>query len=161
MDDSPDTTRRFLAEAFGGDSDAAAECYFAQLRRVADVPRAQIVGHFDLLTKFDEKERFFDETSLRYQKAALDAVDALVSAGKIFEVNTGAISRGWRTTPYPARWILEQLKRRNARVTISSDSHQVDTVACAFDDAKRLLADCGFEEIWVFDGKTFAAQKIE
>ena len=50
-------------------------------------------------------------------------MDALVSVGKIFEVNTGAISRGWRTAPYPSRWALEQLKRRSARVTISSDSH--------------------------------------
>ena len=161
VDDSPETTRRFLAEAFGGDSDAAAECYFAQLKRIADEPRTQIVGHFDLLTKFDEKEHFFDETSLRYRAAALDAMDALVSAGKIFEVNTGAISRGWRTTPYPSRWDLEQLKRRNAQVTISSDSHGVGTVDCAFDRAKALLEACGFEEIRVFDGKTFAAQKIE
>ena len=161
VDGSPETTRRFLAEVFGGDSDAAAECYFAQLKRIADEPRAQIVGHFDLLTKFDEKEHFFDETSLRYRAAALDAMDALVSAGKIFEVNTGAISRGWRTTPYPSRWVLEQLKRRNAQVTISSDSHGVGTVDCAFDRAKALLEACGFEEIRVFDGKTFAAQKIE
>ena len=161
VDDSPETTRRFLAEVFGGDSDAAAECYFAQLKRVADEPRAQIVGHFDLLTKFDEKERFFDETSPRYRAAALDAMDALVSAGKIFEVNTGAIGRGWRTTPYPARWALEQLKRRGARVTISSDSHSVKTVDCAFDKAKALLEACGFAEIWVFDGEIFVPKKIE
>ena len=161
MDDSPETTRRFLAEAFDGDSDAAAECYFAQLRRVADAPRAQVVGHFDLLTKFDEKERFFDETSPRYRAAALNAMDALVSAGKVFEVNTGVISRGWRTTPYPARWILEQLRRRNARVTISSDSHHAATVDCAFDDAQRLLEACGFEEIWAFDGRAFVKRRIK
>ena len=161
VDDSPETTRRFLAEAFDGDSDAAAECYFAQLRRVADAPRAQVVGHFDLLTKFDEKERFFDETSPRYRAAALNAMDALVSAGKVFEVNTGAISRGWRTTPYPSRWILEQLRRRNARVTISSDSHHAATVDCAFDDAQRLLEACGFEEIWAFDGRAFVKRRIK
>lgn len=109
-------------------------------------PRAQIVGHFDLLTKFDEKEHFFDETSLRYRAAALDAMDALVSAGKIFEVNTGAISRGWRTTPYPSRWVLEQLKRRNAQVTISSDSHGVGTVDCAFDRAKPCLKPVGLRK---------------
>lgn len=160
VDDSPETTRCFLAEHFDGDSDAAAECYFGQLKRVADEPRAQIVGHFDLLTKFDERERFFDETSPRYRAAALDAMDALVSAGKIFEVNTGAISRGWRTAPYPSRWALEQLKRRSARVTISSDSHSTDTVDCAFGQAQALLRACGFEEIWAFDGETFRPKKI-
>jgi len=92
--------------------------------------------------------------------AALDAMDALVSAGKIFEVNTGAISRGWRTAPYPSRWALEQLKRRSARVTISSDSHSTDTVDCAFGQAQALLRACGFEEIWAFDGETFRPKKI-
>ena len=87
-------------------------------------------------------------------------MDALVSAGKIFEVNTGAISRGWRTAPYPSRWALEQLKRRSARVTISSDSHSIDTVDCAFGQAQALLRACGFEEIWAFDGETFRPKKI-
>ncbi|MFR8175797.1 MAG: hypothetical protein ACLVB5_01045 [Christensenellales bacterium] len=64
-DDAP-----LFGGGFDGDSDAAAECYFAQLRRVADAPRVQVVGHFDLLTKFDKKERFFDETSPRYRAAA-------------------------------------------------------------------------------------------
>ena len=87
-------------------------------------------------------------------------MNALVSAGKIFEVNTGAISRGWRTAPYPSRWALEQLKRRSARVTISSDSHSTDTVDCAFGQAQALLRACGFEEIWAFDGEAFRPKKI-
>ena len=117
---------------------------------------AQIAGHFDLLTKFDERHRFFNPESPRFRKAALAAMDALADAGKIFEVNTGAISRGWRSAPYPSRDLLAELKRRGARVTVSSDAHAKDAVACWFPQAEEMLKACGFREIWQFDGKEFA-----
>ena len=139
VDGSPETTRRFLAEAFDGDSDAAAECYFAQLGRVADAPRAQVVGHFDLLTKFDEKERFFDETSPRYRAAALNAMDALVSAGKVFEVNTGAIARGYRTTPYPDPFLLRAMQDAGVKLMLNSDCHDRRFLLCGFDQYAHLV----------------------
>ena len=85
------------------------KCITGELEKVALEPETDIVGHFDLLTKFNERRCFFDEESPAYRRAALRAMEALVAAGKIFEVNTGAISRGYRSTPYPpgrccARW---------------------------------------------------------
>lgn len=39
---------------FGGDMAAQADCYYALVARLAEVPQVDIVGHFDLITKFDE-----------------------------------------------------------------------------------------------------------
>ena len=50
VDANAETTARFLAECFGGDADAAAEMYFAEMDKVAARPEVGIVGHFDLLT---------------------------------------------------------------------------------------------------------------
>ncbi len=148
VDESPEATADLLARYFGGDADAAAALYFSELQKVAAQPRAQIVGHFDLLTKFNERGAFFDEESPVYRRAATRAMEALVEADKIFEVNTGAISRGYRTSPYPSRVLLEQLRRMDGRVTLGSDAHSACNVACAFDAALRLVRDCGFRQIW-------------
>ena len=148
VDESPEATADLLARYFGGDADAAAALYFSELQKVAAQPRAQIVGHFDLLTKFNERGAFFDEESPVYRRAATRAMEALVEADKIFEVNTGAISRGYRTSPYPSRALLEQLRRMDGRVTLGSDAHSARDVACAFDAALRLVRDCGFRQIW-------------
>ena len=159
-DSNPETTAAYIHECFGGDADAAAESYFAELAKVAQNPEADIVGHFDLLTKFDETHHFFDENSLRYRRAACAAMEGLVKAGKIFEVNTGAISRGYRTTPYPSVQWLRLLREMGGRVTVSADAHHTSGVVCAFDLAERMVRDAGFEEIWVLQGKEFVPVNI-
>ena len=160
VDESAEATSRMLAEHFGGDADAAAEMYFAELERVAKEPRAQIVGHFDLLTKFDQTHHFFDENSPRYQRAARRAMEKLVRAGKIFEVNTGAISRGYRTSPYPSMQWLRLLREMGGRVTVSADAHHTGGVTCAFDMAQRLIREAGFAEIWALEGREFVPVRL-
>ena len=159
-DSNPETTQSYIRDCFGGDADAAAEAYFAELAKVAEKPETDIVGHFDLLTKFDEQHHFFDENSPRYQKAARAAMEGLVKAGKIFEVNTGAISRGYRTTPYPSAQWLKLLHKMGGKVTVSADAHHTSGVTCAFDLAEQMIRDAGFEEIWVLEGKEFVPMKI-
>ena len=160
VDSSPETTERYIRECFGSDADAAAEAYFAELIKVAERPEADIVGHFDLITKFDEPTPFFNPESPRYKRAARAAMEALVAAGKIFEVNTGAISRGYRTSPYPSKELLRQICELGGRVTVSADAHHVSGVACAFDMAEALVKACGFKEIWVLEGKKFVPKPL-
>ena len=105
---------------------------------------ADIIGHFDLITKFNEKRPRFDENEPRYRKAAIDAVDSLLTYCRPFEVNTGAISRGYRTTPYPSRGLLEYINARGGCVILSSDSHRADTLNFAFEDALDIVRSVGF-----------------
>ena len=160
VDCDPETTAAYIRECFGGDTDAAAEAYFAELSKVAKKKEAQIVGHFDLITKFDEMHHFFDENSPRYEVAAKKAMAELVNAGKIFEVNTGAISRGYRTTPYPSAKWLRLLREMGGRVTVSADAHHTGGVTCAFELAEQMIKDAGFAEIWVLEGKEFVPVQI-
>lgn len=160
VDKSEDATRGYLLELFRNDADAAAEAYFALYDDLAKVERVDIVGHFDLLTKFDETDRFFDADSPRFRAAALRAMDALVATDKIFEINTGAISRGYRSAPYPSRALLKELRRRGGRITVSADAHAANDVAFGFAEAEALATDCGFTEIWQFDGRGFVPVPI-
>ena len=71
-----------------------------------------------------------------------------------FEVNTGAISRGYRQTPYPSAQLLHVLKREGGKVMLSSDSHAADTIDCAFTETRQLLKDIGFQYVYVlYDGQ--------
>ena len=161
VDSCAEETARYLREHFGGDADAAAEMYFAEYAKVAANAKVDIVGHLDLITKFDEQHHFFQPESGRYRSAALGAMEKLVKAGKIFEVNTGAISRGYRTTPYPSRELLSALREMGGKVTVSADAHHVSGVACAFEQAEALVRDCGFREIWVLEGKRFMPAALQ
>ena len=67
----------------------------------------------------------------------------LAASGKVVEVNTGAISRGWLDDAYPSASFRELLRTRGTRFVLSSDAHAADAIDCAFDrfaDAEEYLA---------------------
>ena len=114
---------------FGGDIFPLIEEYYRAVSTVAVETGADIIGHFDLITKFQEKMLLFDENDQRYIKAWKLAVDKLIKADIPFEINYGAISRGYRTTPYPAKNIRDYIIKKGGRFVYSSDSHNASTIA--------------------------------
>jgi len=71
----------------------------------------------------------FDEKNERYIRAWQAAVDKLIEANIPFEINSGAISRGYRTTPYPSKDIMDYIIKKGGRFIYSSDSHNKDSIA--------------------------------
>ena len=59
----------------------------------------------------------------------------------MFEVNTGAITRGMRKTPYPSEHLLHALKKQDVKLTLSSDSHSVNTLDGVFEETADYLYD--------------------
>ncbi len=132
-----DANREALVAAaqkyFDGDLISLAEEYFKTVSQIVEKTNCDIIGHFDLIRKFNEGNKLFDENSPRYRKAATDTAKALLKFGRKFEINTGAISRGYRTTPYPSKEILELILNNNGKVVFSSDSHRKDTLCNHFE----------------------------
>ena len=62
--------------------------------------------------------KLFDENDERYRRAWRQAADRLLETGKPFEINTGAISRGYKSVPSPSAEILSYLIRRGARLSL-------------------------------------------
>lgn len=98
-----------------------------------------IVGHFDLITKFNEREQLFDEDDPRYINAYKKAVDRVMKDCKVFEINTGVVYRGYRTKPYPSERIRDYIRQKGGTFLLSSDSHQKETLCFAFDQFRALL----------------------
>lgn len=149
VDESADTFDRVVREYFGGDCLSFAQAYYRRAAETARQVGCDIVGHFDLVTKSNEGGRRFDESDPRYRAAALEALESLMERDVIFEINTGAISRGYRTAPYPAPFLLEAIRQKGGRVCITSDSHSADTIVYTFPQAAALAESCGFREAWV------------
>ncbi|MBQ3037941.1 MAG: histidinol-phosphatase [Clostridia bacterium] len=143
VDLSADGLKNALIEGFDGDVKGFYSAYYNTLVEGIKKHKPSFVGHFDLITKFSETEPLFDEFSAEYQKMAINALDEIIKYCNVFEVNTGAMSRGYKRKPYPSEWILRQMKSRDIRLILSSDSHAVDTLNYAFDETIELIKDCG------------------
>lgn len=144
-----------VQRGYNGDYYAFAEDYFALVSRVVEKTGADIIGHFDLVTKFNEGEKLFSENNPRYQNAWEKALKALIPFGKPFEINTGAMQRGYRSTPYPSVPILKKIKEYGGTVIISSDCHQAEAVDFAFGEAVKAAKQSGFCEQDVINPKLF------
>ena len=154
VDDTEEKLVQAVETLWNGDWYAMARDYFELEATVYDKLHCDWVGHFDLLTKFNEGYKHFDETKDAYLEPALAAMKKLHGQGLPFEINTGAMSRGYRTAPYPNPILLRELHAMGGRIMINSDSHSAGTIAYAFDQAEKIAYECGFRKVtvWSKDG---------
>ena len=149
VDSTLQITEDAIEKHFGGSPTEYAIEYF---RRVAEMPKYgkfDILAHFDLLTKFQEQKPLFDENDPRYLRSAIEAIDAVQGKIPFFEVNTGAISRGYRTAPYPSIPLLKEFKSRGYGVVVTTDCHNGEYLDCHYIESVELLREVGFRERFI------------
>ena len=160
MDRTAQVVQDVIDNHFAGDGMAYAKHFYRELATLPDFGKCDIVAHFDLLTKHSEKVRFFDEESKEYRDAALEALHALKGRIPYFEVNTGAIARGYRTTPYPAPFLVDEFKALGFGAMITSDCHNREMLDCHYNESLEYLRAHGFKEIYILTDDGFKAERI-
>jgi len=154
------TVGNIIQTYFQGDGIRYAKAYYAQVARLPEYGNFDIIGHFDLITKHCETNDFFDTDSKTYCFAAIEAMEALQGKIPFFEVNTGAIARGYRTSAYPMPFLLREFRRLGFGAVISSDCHDKAFLDCRFDEAADLLRKCGFREKYVLTRDGFLPAQL-
>ncbi len=145
---------------FGGNWLAFAEKYYETAMLAAEKTGADIVGHFDLVTKFNQGNRYFNENDIRYRTAAIDALRYEIGRCNLFEINTGGIYRKKRSTPYPAEFLLREINRLGGEIILSSDSHNAESLGFLFSEAAELAKQCGFRYAKMLKNGIFTDVKL-
>ncbi len=138
-DESPELTRKIVEEYYRGDPLAFCEEYYENTALLYERTRCDIIAHFDIITKFNEQDCIIDTAHPRYIAAAKKALDRLCLTPARFEINTGAVSRGYKSEPYPSTQLTEEIKKRGSRLILSSDCHSRDALLYRFDDYAKYL----------------------
>lgn len=133
VDHTPELLTAGVARLYGGDVRAFLHDYFAQEREMVARFDFDVVGHPDLVRKFNGVLRYFDEEADWYRDELRQTADAIAASGKRVEVNTGAISRGWMDDAYPSATFRALLRERGVAFILSSDAHAAAAIDCAFD----------------------------
>lgn len=147
-----------LYESYHGDYISLCKDYYMDVSNMANWDEVDIIGHLDLITKFNEDESFWRFDDEKYVTIVCDCIDRLISAHKIFEVNTGAIARGYRTTPYPYKNLLKYIYEHQGRICLNSDCHDKTKLDCAYDLSMDLICSCRFKEIQILTSEGFKAE---
>lgn len=134
-------------EFYGGDFHAYVKDYYKNVVKVGLKYPNCIIGHFDLVTKFNEGEKHFTYDK-KYFDIAFNAIEML--QGRVFEINTGAMSRGMRTEPYPHKVLLKHICEVGGEVIVTSDCHSKENLLFGFETAYETAKKCGFKKCKIF-----------
>ena len=145
---------------YHGDCLAMARDYYDLMVKNAQVYKPDIIGHFDLITKFNGGGDFFDESGKPYHDMALEALDAVIDAvnsyGGMIEVNTSVMVRELKDIPYPAPFLMRRMAERGVRTIITTDCHRASLLNAGFETALEMMRDAGFKSMAVLKDSRFA-----
>ncbi len=165
VDVSQNCLQQACSEWYGGNWKAMVQDFYTDSLRNIRENSPQIVGHFDLIKKYNRGNAVFNEDDPFYQDTALAALDEMINHlkgyGGMVEVNMAPVARGLRSTPYPGPFLLRHLAQRKARVIVTGDSHAVKTLDNAFEKAPAFLGQAGFSSVWALQSGNFAEFLLE
>ncbi|MBR5157000.1 MAG: histidinol-phosphatase [Clostridia bacterium] len=160
FDKSEQEVEEIINTYFDGNGMEYAKYYYKTLAQLPQYGNFDIIGHFDLITKHSDNRTFFDAESKEYLNYAFETAEVLAKKIPFFEVNNGAVARGYRKTPYPSIPIMKRLKELGFGAIITSDSHSTKTIDCGFELSTELLKECGFKEKYILTDRGFTAVSL-
>lgn len=156
FDRDAETVKNLVDNLFDGDGIRFARKYFETLTLLPEKRSFDILGHFDILTKTNEIRPFIDTSAKEYLDCGYEAIHALKGKIPLFEVNTGAIARTYRTTPYPQIEFLREFKSCSFGAVITSDCHDREYLDCHYKEAREMLLAAGFDSQWILTDEGFS-----
>lgn len=154
VDHSAEVFEKSMIEGFGGSGLKMSHAYYDVVCKLIEEKSPTVLCHFDLVTKFNDGNKFFDEGDKKYLDKVYSSLQLALEKDCIIEVNYGAIARGCKTTPYPAGYLLPFLKEKGAKLLIGGDCHNKNFVDFGFREGVELLRSYGIKSVWQFiDGK--------
>ena len=141
IDFNADGTRA-AAEALGG-VEILQKRYFDAVTDLVTQLSPEVVGHIDLIRKFDGPNPSFSPSVYRHIEQALEAVR---SVNAVLEVNCATHRRGLGPV-YPLPQILERALEMGIGVTLGDDSHGAHDVGVGLDASMRAIAAAGYREV--------------
>lgn len=148
VDEDAETILSATNKYYNGDIYLLLNDYFATLADMFARVKPAFIGHFDLISKFNVNGTLFDENNPRYISVYQACVDKLIENGAIFEINFGAISRGYKKEPYPSKAQIEYIKSKGGKFILSSDAHDVKNIAFGFIVAYSLISETDLTKIF-------------
>jgi histidinol-phosphatase (PHP family) len=126
------------------------EWYFRELQKAAKSGLFDIMGHPDLIKKFE----IWPETSQKHLFEQTASVFA--ASGVAFELTTSGKDRPCGEF-FPGAALIKAFYEAGVPVTMGSDSHQKEQIGRYFDEARTILKEMGYKKITRFKSRNGVA----
>jgi histidinol-phosphatase (PHP family) len=133
--------------------------YYGEIRNLVRSGLFDGLAHLDLIRIFNKSQSLFSENGDWYKGQVLETLDVLAGSKMCMEINTN----GWYKRcemQYPALWILQEARKREIPLTLSSDGHRPEGIGRDLDKACALAQSAGYDSIVRFKNREMLTIKI-
>ena len=160
IDESRQNFKRGIEKYYQGDNQAFIKDYYQGIETMVKRFEPDILGHIDLIKKYNQNNCFFNEKDQWYQKTVCSCLDGIAETKTRMEINTGANMRVPGVGRYPSDWMIPEMRKRDIPITIGGDSHCVEGIVYEYNQAEVYLAECGYHEYWILKKSQWEAQPL-
>lgn len=122
--------------------------YEEMLELVKNYKNYSVLGHMDLIKRYDEEGSYPFE---KLRPVVEEILKIVIADGKGIEINTSSHRYGLDGT-MPSEEILRLYRKLGGHIiTIGSDSHKPEHLGTYIEETKRLLNDMGFEKFCTYE----------
>ena len=144
--------KKTVFDYFSGDVKKMVCEFYSRITQMVEKFRPEIIGHFDLIKINNTQNQFFHEGESWYKDEVMKVLEYISSKGTMLDVNTGGITRGFLTDPYPSAWAIREAASLKIPVTLNSDAHSPEHIDGNFELVTQILKDAGYREKMILRG---------
>ena len=123
VDNPKERLVRGVERYYGGDYYAMVKDYYENVADLYNKTGCNIIGHFDIVTKYNRAGDLFDTNDQRYVCAYEKALAKLSSCDCAFEINTRGSASAQMRRNFPEEKIEKKIRALGAPIVYSSDCH--------------------------------------
>ena len=152
LDWNPTHFAKGLKEAFGNNENKMLRAFFNSVNELIE-QKPDILAHLDLIKKFNNGNRFFDENGQVFESLVIETLALAAEKEVIVEINTRGWYKGNSNRFYPDQRFFKKAKELKVPLTISSDAHHPSEFKKGLKEVSELLVQQNINEIYCLTKK--------
>ncbi|WP_022764597.1 histidinol-phosphatase HisJ family protein [Butyrivibrio sp. XPD2006] len=136
------------------------QCFDSTLENIKLFTDFDVLGHIDYVSRYAPK----GDTTYCYSRFA-DQIDEILSYliknDKGLDFNSKLLGNDISLLPNPVPDVLKRYKELGGKIiTVGSDAHTPEKIACGFEKMRDIALTCGFKEYYTFEKRTPIAHTL-
>ncbi|WP_157142817.1 histidinol-phosphatase HisJ [Brachyspira pilosicoli] len=134
--------------------------YYNNLIDMINTQKPYIIGHLDLIRKYNFNKEYFTEEEDWYIKKLNEVLEVIKKSNSIVEINTRKMNKDNLNAHYPSNDTIKKLLKLNIPIIINTDAHSANTLDYFYYEMAEELKKLGYTKIKMLIDNSFKDMSI-
>ena len=125
--------------------------YFDNIIKMTNTQKPDIIGHLDLVRKYNFKKEYFTEEENWYIEKVEEVLENIKENNSIVEVNIKLMSKSNLDAHYPNKMTIKKILKMNIPLTLNTDAHSINGLDKFYYEAIEELKKLDKQQLRLYD----------